>query len=119
MLFYLAGYAQQEIAAIMELPLATVKKRLFHARQRLRQQLDDLVRERSREQQPVDEQFARMCSSSSPCGSAILRRYGRYLDADPALLNAHERWDEATARQLWPADRQLVHCAAPGGVQWR
>ena len=33
MLFYLAGYAQQEIATIMELPLTTIKKRLFHARQ--------------------------------------------------------------------------------------
>src|SRR5215211_1097534 len=45
MLFYLAGYAQHEIATIMELPLTTIKKRLFHARQRLRALMDDIVRE--------------------------------------------------------------------------
>src|SRR5262245_13747697 len=39
MLFYLAGYAQAQIAATLELPAAVVKKRLFRARQRLRTQL--------------------------------------------------------------------------------
>ncbi|MBP8003120.1 MAG: sigma-70 family RNA polymerase sigma factor [Chloroflexi bacterium] len=34
-LFYLAGYSQQEIASLLELPLTTVKKRLQYARQRL------------------------------------------------------------------------------------
>src|SRR4029453_2075711 len=60
MLFYLAGYAQPEIAAIAELPVATVKKRLYRARQRLRPQLDGLGREQIREQHPVEEQFARL-----------------------------------------------------------
>src|SRR5690349_1633779 len=45
MLFYLAGYAQQEIATIMELPLTTIKKRLFDARRRLRALMDEIVRE--------------------------------------------------------------------------
>src|SRR5215211_8291394 len=60
MLFYLAGYAQQEIATIMELPLTTIKKRLFHARQRMRTLMDEIVREQFHEQQPApDAQFAR------------------------------------------------------------
>jgi RNA polymerase sigma factor (sigma-70 family) len=42
MLFYLSGYAQQEIATIMELPLATIKTRLFSARRRLRALMDEI-----------------------------------------------------------------------------
>jgi RNA polymerase sigma factor (sigma-70 family) len=99
MLFYLAGYAQQEIAAIAELPVATVKKRLYRARQRLRERLDDLLREQIRERQPVDEQFARMVQFFIAVRIGDLSRVQAFLDATPALLEAHERWDEATARQ--------------------
>jgi RNA polymerase sigma factor (sigma-70 family) len=99
MLFYLAGYAQQEIATIVELPVATVKKRLYHARQRLRAHLDGLVREQIREQLPVEEQFARLVRFFIAVRVGDLARVRALLEQTPALLNAHERWDEATARQ--------------------
>jgi RNA polymerase sigma factor (sigma-70 family) len=99
MLFYLAGYAQQEIAAIAELPVATVKKRLYRARQRLRAQLDGLVREQIREQHSVEEQFARLVQFFIAVRIGDLARVRALLNQTPALLNAHERWDEATARQ--------------------
>ena len=60
MLFYLAGYPEQDIAIILELPLTTIKKRLFHARQRMRVLMDEIVREQFHEQQSApDAQFAR------------------------------------------------------------
>jgi RNA polymerase sigma factor (sigma-70 family) len=98
-LFYLAGYAQQEIATIAELPVATVKKRLHRARQRLRERMDDLLREQIRVQHPADEQFARTVQFFIAVRIGDLPRVRAFLDATPALLNAHERWDEATARQ--------------------
>jgi hypothetical protein len=98
MLFYLSGYAQQEIATIMELPLTTIKKRLFHARQRLRVLMEDLVRERLYEQLPTrDAQFARAVQFFIAVRIGDIANVRAYLYQEPALLNAHERWDEATA----------------------
>ena len=98
MLFYLAGYAQQEIATIMELPLTTIKKRLFHARQRLRALMDDIVREQFHEQRPAyDAQFARTIQFFIAVRIGDIAKVRAYLDQEPALLDAHERWDEATA----------------------
>ena len=97
MLFYLAGYAQHEIATIMELPLTTIKKRLFHARQRLRVLMDDIVREQFREQPVPDTQFARTIQFFIAVRIGDITNVRRYLDQEPALLDAHERWDEATA----------------------
>jgi RNA polymerase sigma factor (sigma-70 family) len=97
-LFYLGGYAQQEIAAIVELPVAAVKKRLFHARQRLRRLLDGVVRDRLPEPQPAD-QFARLVQFFIAVRIGDVPKVQAYLDADPELLHAHERWDEATTRQ--------------------
>src|SRR5215213_2739489 len=98
MLFYLAGYAQQEIATIMELPLTTIKKRLFHARQRLRVLMDDIVREQFNDQQPAhDAQFTRTIQFFIAVRIGDIANVRAYLDQDPGLLDAHERWDEATA----------------------
>src|SRR5262249_43449773 len=38
-LFYVEGYSQQEIADYLELPVSTVKKRLFDARQKLKERM--------------------------------------------------------------------------------
>jgi hypothetical protein len=98
MLFYLAGYSQPEIAAIVEQPLTTIKKRLFTARQRLRQHMDDFVRDRFDEQRPAhDEQFARTIQFFIAVRIGDIAKVRAYLDADPALRDIHERWDEATA----------------------
>jgi RNA polymerase sigma factor (sigma-70 family) len=97
-LFYLAGYAQQEIATIMELPLTTIKKRLFHARQRLRVLMDDIVREQFHEQRPAhDAQFARIIQFFIAVRIGDIANVRAYVDQAPELLDAHERWDEATA----------------------
>jgi RNA polymerase sigma factor (sigma-70 family) len=104
MLFYLAGYAQQEIATIMELPLTTIKKRLFHARQRLRVLMDEIVREQLNEQQPThDAQFTRTIQFFIAVRIGDIANVRAYLDQDPGLLDARERWDEAsTLRYGWP-----------------
>jgi hypothetical protein len=99
LLFYLAGYRQAEIGAALELPAALVKKRLFRARQRLRTQLDGRVREWLQEQQPDGSVFARLVQFFIAVRLGDLSKVGALLDNDPTLLNAHERWDAATARQ--------------------
>ena len=41
MLFYLEKYSIAEIAAIIEVPVGTVKSRLFHARKHLKEIIKD------------------------------------------------------------------------------
>lgn len=43
-LFYLSGYSQKEIAALLEIPVTTVKKRLQYARTRIRTRMTDLYK---------------------------------------------------------------------------
>ena len=57
-LFYISEYSQKEVAAFLEVPLTTVKKRLFDARRKLRKMLD-MVKTTLREKRPSrDERFA-------------------------------------------------------------
>jgi RNA polymerase sigma factor (sigma-70 family) len=57
-LFYIGNYSQNEIAAFLEVPLTTVKKRLFCARRKLRERMLDMVQEILREKRPSrNEQF--------------------------------------------------------------
>jgi RNA polymerase sigma factor (sigma-70 family) len=60
LLYYIGDYAQNEIAAFLEVPITTIKKRLFSARRKLRERmLDEMVRETLQELRPSrDEQFA-------------------------------------------------------------
>ena len=42
-LFYISGYSQREVAAIQEVPLGTIKRRLHQARKRLKEDMLDMV----------------------------------------------------------------------------
>lgn len=58
-LFYIGDYSQNELAAFLELPVTTVKKRLFCARRRLRERMLHMVKEMLRENRPSrNDQFA-------------------------------------------------------------
>ena len=101
LLFYMAGHSHGEIAALLELPVTTIKKRLFDARRRLRPRLDDLVREHLQAQRPShDVQFVQQVQFFIAVRLGDSDKVRAFLDADPALIGAQERWDEATARQF-------------------
>lgn len=51
-LFYGTGYTLKDIAAFLEIPVTTVKKRLYDARQRLKDGLIDVMRDVLQEQRP-------------------------------------------------------------------
>lgn len=59
LLYYLSGYSQAEISAFLDVSVAAIKKRLFSARQRLREMLLDVVADTLRASRPSqDERFA-------------------------------------------------------------
>ncbi len=45
MLFYINGYSQKEIGEFLEVPVTTIKKRLYNARKRLKRRMVDMVNE--------------------------------------------------------------------------
>lgn len=59
MLFYLAGYSQQEIASFLDVPVSTVKKRLHDARARLMGRMLDMTHDSERVPSLPDDGFAR------------------------------------------------------------
>jgi uncharacterized protein len=74
-LFYIGDYGQAEIAAFLEVPVGTVKKRLFSARQRLRERMLPMVRETLQEQRPSrDEQFAETVARFTEALDAFVAR---------------------------------------------
>jgi len=51
-LFYGTGYALKDIASFLDIPVTTVKKRLYDARQQLKDELIDVMRDVLQEQRP-------------------------------------------------------------------
>ena len=54
-LFYISDYSQNDIAAFLEVPLTTVKKRLYSARQRLRERMLHMVQDALQERRPSND----------------------------------------------------------------
>jgi RNA polymerase sigma factor (sigma-70 family) len=114
-LFYISDLSQNEIAAFLELPLTTVKKRLFTARQRLRERMLDMVRTTLHEKRPSrNDQFADMVAlfnealesfiakvkqdryliAAILCGSLSHDTVWRKSDIDLVLVSREEKSNE-------------------------
>ena len=95
-LFHLEGYRQRHIAAFLELPLATVKKRIFDARQSLQRKMLNMVEETLDQARPSrDDSFARKVEFFVAFNAADLAAMERLLDQDPALIEATADWQVA------------------------
>lgn len=92
-LFYLAGHTQPQIADLLELPLTTIKKRLYSARQRLKKSMVDAVEEYFLAHRP---------SRATVFKTGVLN-----------MIDAVTRGDIPRIRQLLEDDPRLLR--APGG----
>lgn len=59
-LYYISGYSQGEVAAILEVPLGTVKRRLHQARKRLKEEMLGMVEDVLKEEAPKGDFAARV-----------------------------------------------------------
>lgn len=82
-LFYINGYSQEEIARIQEVPIGTVKRRLHDARQKLKEEMMDVVEDVLKAGAPKED-FGKQVFE-------ILSRYGR----PPAPWT---QWEEVRAK---------------------
>jgi len=98
-LFYINGYSQREIADFLELPVTTVKKRIYDSRQRLKERMVDLVSESLRRH-----------SLSSDFTDIVVRKAASLSDLEraSAFIDYH-------ARQ-YPEHFKSVDAAAKAGV---
>lgn len=92
LMYYLSGYSQQEVAQFLEVPITTVKKRLFTARQRLQETLMDLTEESLRKSRPSrDEGFAnRVIELLKAARAGDLAQVKAMLERDGRLLAARD-----------------------------
>lgn len=118
-LFYLADYSQEEIATVLQLPVTTVKKRLYAARQRLRERLEGAAKEYLHQHRPpLAEQFSRKVQFFIAIWVGDVQRARALLTADPALVHAREEWDDTFTRYLCMESRRKftpLHRAAANG----
>ncbi|MFP6641293.1 MAG: sigma-70 family RNA polymerase sigma factor, partial [Myxococcota bacterium] len=93
-LHYLAGATQPEIAAFLELPLSTVKKRLRVARDHLRRKGRDIMTEqRIALKSDGREEFSDLVQFFLALRSGDCVSVERFLDDCPSLLEAEQNWD--------------------------
>lgn len=92
MLYYISGYSQEEVAVFLDVPVSTIKKRLYSARNRLREMLIDLVEDSLRERRPSrDEMFAtRVIEILKAARAGDAARVKQLLEQDPRLLAARD-----------------------------
>lgn len=115
-LYYINQHSQGEIAAFLEVPLTTVRKRLYTARRRLRERLESVTPERTlpvvqqnlQESRPSrDEQFLRVVRLFNAVGMGDVETVRTLLAEDAGLARA-------TGRGQW-GDRTPLHVAAEKG----
>jgi RNA polymerase sigma factor (sigma-70 family) len=87
LLYYLSGHSHKEVGDFLGVPVTTVKKRLHSARQKLQEQLFELVKDGLRQQRPSrDERFAgRVIHILTAARAGDLASVKRLLEEDPRL----------------------------------
>lgn len=98
LLFYGTGYALKDIAAFLELPQTTVKKRLYDARQHLKTQLFEIARDTLRQPSLSDDSFPTKVQLLIAVRTGNMAQVRTMLDKNPLLVNAK---GERYARWTW------------------
>lgn len=119
-LFYLNGRSYHEIAAHLDLPLSTVKKRLYDARQKLKEAISPMREDTYRPSQ--DDAFSNRIKFFIALKNEDRIQVRQLLRRDPDLLRAKTTWGEASDGWYWPLGITALHWAAarlraaPGNV---
>jgi RNA polymerase sigma factor (sigma-70 family) len=99
-LAYFADASGEEIAAFLELPITTVKKRLFDARRKLRDQGDTLMQQSINQIKPsASARFSEETLFFIAMRERNFPEIRRRLAASPALANAEQNWPHELAHQ--------------------
>ncbi|MCY3781848.1 MAG: sigma-70 family RNA polymerase sigma factor [Chloroflexi bacterium] len=111
LLYYVNEYSQKEIAAFLEIPLGTVKTRLYHARKQIKTRMR-LVNDLSTQRPSRDNQFTeKVMRLFDAAKTGDIERVRQLLADDGRLANA----SGAIRTSLWGADALALHVAVMHG----
>lgn len=99
-LFYLAGHDVAEIAALLEVSVSAVKKRLHDARQRLKTRMATMAREYLDGAQP-GAKFPLTVQFLITVRTRNLPKIRELLQREPTLVHAREEYDAQTSQQVY------------------
>ncbi len=111
LLHYMNDYRLGEIAAFLEIPLGTVKSRLYHARKRMKQRMkamDDLPAQRPSRDAAFTRRVTRLFEAAKTNNIDVVRAL---LADDAGLANA----DGPIRSALWASDAKALHVAVMHG----
>jgi RNA polymerase sigma factor (sigma-70 family) len=119
LLFYGNGYALKEIAIMLDIPLSTVKKRLFDGRKHLKQHLMGLVQNTLREQQQLyGTQFPVRVQLLIAIRLGDYERVKALVQRDSALvITTHWSSQDAAIRSVTIGHTALHEAASYGQVE--
>lgn len=118
LLFYAGGYTLKDISAFLELPITTIKKRLFDARKRLKERLMDEVRDTARGQQTGLERYPDKIRLFIAIRRGDFDAVKTQIERDPTLVTMKMAWDITTALRyqvVIPVGDTALHEAAERG----
>jgi RNA polymerase sigma factor (sigma-70 family) len=89
LLFYLGGHSQNQIAEWLDVPVTTVKRRLYTARHKLKEKMIEMIQEDLQEQRPSKD--------------------GEFLRRFHAMMNAVDKGDQSQVQVLLQRDPELLN----------
>ncbi len=111
LLYYMNDFGQQEIADFLEIPLGTVKSRLYHARKQLKQRRS-MLNELSAQRPSRDSEFTRkVMRLFEAAKTGDIEHVKRLLAEDDSLANA----TGFIRTSLWGSDAKALHVAVMHG----
>jgi RNA polymerase sigma factor (sigma-70 family) len=112
-LFYVKGYSQKEMAEFLELPLTTIKKRLYNARRKLKERILVMLQEHLEQNKPSqNDHFANKVQFFIALRTGDLEQVKALVQKDPALINVRTEWAVSSDGHYWPLGITPLYWAA-------
>lgn len=112
-LFYLQGLSYAEIVERLDLPLSTVKKRLYTARQHLKEAIGPMAETVNRPSR--DDTFGNRVRFFLALKNDDLLQVRQLLRRQPELIETKTEWGVASDGWYWPLGNTALHWAAGTG----
>ena len=110
-LYYISGYSQQQVAAIQEVPLGTIKYRLHEARRKLKKDMVEMVEDVLKEGAPkedfAEKVFELLCTY--PTGETKIWSHEVMEEIKKAGPAGEAGFTRALALPHWQTRRAAVH----------
>ena len=115
-LFYIEGYSYREIADYLEVPISTIKKRLFDARSKLKERMIHMVQNALHQAKPSQsDSFSQAVQFFLALRDGDLTATQELVAQNAALLTAKTEWRMALGHHYWPLGSTALHLAAGAG----